>query len=460
MIRTLSVLAGALMWVVAANATAASREITGVAPSGAWYHIEVPDGWHAGDALVMFQHGFDLEPATDAPGLGPLRSLMLDEGYAVAATSYRQAGWALFTAIEDNQELLDLFTAAEGAPGEIIPFGGSMGGLIALKLAEAPGFPPIHATYALCPAAAGSRLWDAAIDLRLAYDVVCHDAGDLPHGDEPLSWAFNLDMIPTDLGDLFDQAQIARALLPLNQCTGVNLPTYLRNDAMQRRLDELMAFTHITDEDFFVTNVGYSTFVLSELVRAPDKLDGHNAFTTAGVDYASDPAIQAGIERLVAEPAAAALLRSVSDFHGDVGDAKVLSMHTSRDQLVIPGNQDFIRNALPPNQLTSAIVDEPEPTHCGFTDAEGVAGWEALRAWKAGASQPAVADLQAECNAVVATGQVTGPCRFDPDAQIVPFDSIVRPRPAATPAQAGHSTHAIPSGVLHSHIRASGPAIP
>src|SRR6185503_16031330 len=122
---------------------------------------------------------------SNPPGLGPLRDVMLAEGYAVAATSYRQRGWALFTAIADNRELLDVFTQQVGAPGEIVPFGGSMGGLIALRLAETRGLPPVHGAYALCPAAAGARLWDAAIDLRLAWDVVCHDAGDLPRGDEP-----------------------------------------------------------------------------------------------------------------------------------------------------------------------------------------------------------------------------------------------------------------------------------
>jgi hypothetical protein len=430
-----------------AGVRAATHEYSGVAPSGAWYHIEVPDGWSAGDALVMFQHGFDIQPASNPPGLGPLDSVMLAEGYAVAATSYRQPGWALFTAIEDNQELLGVFTQIAGAPGEIVPFGGSMGGLIALKLAEAPGFPPVHGSYALCPAAAGARLWDAAIDLRLAYDVVCHDAGDLPQGAQPLPWAFDLDMIPDDISDLSDQVQILRALLPLEQCTGVNLPPYLRNDAMQRRLDRLMAFTHITDEDFFVTNVGYSTFVLSDLVRAPDKLDGHNSFTTAAVDYSSDAGIDSAIARISAEPAAALELARVSDFQGNVGDSKVLSMHTSRDQLVIPGNQDFVRRALPADQVTIAIVDEPEPTHCGFTDAEGLAGWEALRAWKEGAPQPDVAGLQQACSTLVASGVVDGPCRFDADAQITPFDSIVRPRSPSSTVVPAHSRRPYPAAL-------------
>lgn len=456
MIRIRCALLGLIALACVNDASAATQEFSGVAPSGAWYHIKVPAGWHAGNALVMFQHGFDIKPATNPPGLGPLDSVMLAEGYAVAATSYRQADWALFTAIEDNQELLQVFTQVAGAPGEIVPFGGSMGGLIALKLAEAPGFPPVHGTYALCPAAAGARLWDAAIDLRLAYDVVCHDAGDLPHGDQPLSWAFNLNMIPDNIDDLSNKAEILRALLPLNQCTGVNLPSYLRNDAMQRRLDELMALTHITDEDFFVTNVGYSTFVLSDLVRAPDKLDNHNAFTTAGVDYSSDPTIEAGIARISADPAAALLLHQVSDFHGAIGTSKVLSMHTSRDQLVIPGNQDFVRNALPADQRTIAIVDEPTPTHCGFTEAEGLAGWEALRAWKEGAPQPQVADLQAACTTLAATGQVDGPCRFDANAQIAPFDSIVRPRPADLQPQPAHSQHAYPPELLQLHRASRG----
>ena len=250
----------------------------------------------------------------------------------------------------------------------------------------------MHGTFALCPAAGGARLWDAGIDLRLAFDVVCgaDGAGEFPEGDQPLPWAINLSDIPDGLGDLLDDAELLPVLLPLEQCTGVNLPPILRNDAMQRRLDELMTFAHITDEDFFVTNIGYATYVLSDLVRAPDKLDARNPFTTLGVDYSSDPLIQANIPRFVADPIAAAELHQVSDFGGAIGTSKVLSMHTSEDQLVVPGNEDFISNVLPADQRTIAIVDEDTPTHCGFNDAEGLAGWEALRAWKDGAPQPDV----------------------------------------------------------------------
>jgi hypothetical protein len=439
------VLAAGIAVVAMAAPVQADQEFTGRLASGAYYHVEVPDGWQPGDALVLYQHGLDFTAPSNPPGLGPLRAVMLAEGYAIAATSYRERGWALFGAIDDNRDLLSTFESLAGTPGEIVPFGGSMGGLVALKLAEAPGFPPVKGAYALCPAAGGARLWDAAIDLRLAFDVVCgaDDAGEFPQGDQPQPWALDLFDIPDGLGDLLNDALLLPVLLPLEQCTGVNLPPLLRNDAMQRRLDELMAFAHITDEDFFVTNIAYATYVMSDLVRAADKLDDRNPFTTLGVDYASDPKIQAGILRILGDRDAAADLHAVSDFGGAIGAAKVLSMHTSRDQLVIPGNEDFVRDAVPADQRTIAIVDEDSPTHCGFTDAEGLAGWEALRAWKDGAPQPSVDDLQQQCETLETSAGADGLCRFDPDATIVPFDDIVRPRPTGTlPGQRGHSHHA------------------
>ncbi|MGA8278456.1 MAG: hypothetical protein WB784_09695 [Rhodanobacteraceae bacterium] len=423
-----------------AHAARATQEFSGVVPSGAMYSIEAPDGWRPGDALVLYQHGFDFGPPAGTPGLGPLRDVMLGEGYAVAATSYRQRSWTLFHAMDDNRDLLTIFENLLGTPGEIVPFGGSMGGLTALKLAEEPGFPPVHGVYSLCPAAAGARVWDQAIDLRLAYPVVCEGTGSLPSGDEPLPWAVNLEDIPDDLGNLLDDGPVLEALISLNRCTGVNLPPELRNDAMRRRLAELEAFGHFTSEDFFVTNMGYATFALGDLVRAPDKLDAHNPFTTADVHY-DDANVDAGIDRITADPLAAFEFHWLSDFRGDVGDAKVLSLQTSRDELVIPANQSVLRSELPADQITSAIVAEDTPTHCGFTDAEGLAGWEALRRWKDGAPQPTVASLQQDCEALAADG-TGGPCRLDADVQDIPsFDSRVPPRPAdpAPPIDARYS---------------------
>jgi hypothetical protein len=118
---------------------------------------------------------------------------------------------------------------------------------------------------------------------------------------------------------------------------------------------------------------------LSDLVRAPDKLDDLNPFSNIGVDY-GDATINANIARIQANPFASLYFRDVSDFRGRIGSAKVVSVHTSQDQLVIPANEYVLRQTLPASQLTVALVNETTPSHCGFTKAEGVGGWEALRA--------------------------------------------------------------------------------
>ena len=420
---------------VAALATAAAvhaeTDFSGTTPSGAYYRIAVPDGWKPGQILVMYQHGLSFDDPGPNPDLGPLKDLQLSEGYAIAASSYRQRSWALFTAADDNAELLDVFKQTVGAPGAIIPFGASLGGLISLKMSEDARFAPVPGVYSACPPAAGSRAWDEAIDLRLAYDVVCKDAGNLPTGDAPLPWAYNLDDIPSDLSDLEDKAKLLETLLPVNQCTGINLPSSLRNDAMKRRLAELMNLGHITSEDFFVTNIGYATYAMSDLVRAPDKLNDTNPFTTIGVDY-NDDLVNNGILRLQNDPLSTLYFKWASDFRGRVDPrTKVISIQTSQDQLVIPANQYVLRTTLPASQLTSALVNEDSPTHCGFSLAEGVAGWEALRGWIAGSPQPHAADLQTVCNAAVGQG-AEGPCRYDASITVPTFDSQVRPRAAVT----------------------------
>jgi hypothetical protein len=66
------------------------------------------------------------------------------------------------------------------------------------------------------------------------------------------------------------------------------------------------------------------------------------------------------------------------------------------------------------------------PSHCGFTQAELVAGWESLRGWVNGAPQPTAANIQATCEAISA--QFVGPCRIDPEFVVLDMDWRIRPR--------------------------------
>jgi len=81
---------------------------------------------------------------------------------------------------------------------------------------------------------------------------------------------------------------------------------------------------------------------------------------------------------------------------------------------------------VPEGNLTVAIVVENVPSHCDFTAAEAVAGWEALRFWVATGQQPSADDIQATCLAISAA--FPGPCRFDPTFMIPDMDERIRPR--------------------------------
>lgn len=413
----------------------AVQEVRGTTPGGAAYVMAVPDGWQPGGKLVFVNHGFNFE-LDDDPGLGPLRDVQLAEGYAVVASGFRERGWALFHALEDNAELLAAFRARFGEPGQVLLFGGSMGGLVSLKQAEDPRF-RAEGVYALCPPAAGARTWDAALDLRLAYDAVCAAIPDsqLPLGSAPFTWLLDLADIPLDLGDFTQGEAVFRALARIVACTGLYLPTNIRSSGQRARLAQLESLSGIDDEDFLKTNLAYAIFALSDVVRAPEKLNDRNPFDTRGVSFDLGP-LEGLVPRFAPDPFAALDFARSSTLSGG-GNAKILSMHTTRDQLVVPAHQAALAALYPADRLAQFVVNEDTPTHCGFTAPEFLSGWESLRAWVAGGTKPVGATLQSTCRNLVTSGTATGECRIaDYVRDDAALDVAFNPRPQVRTGEA------------------------
>jgi hypothetical protein len=421
----------------------AAEELRGSTPGGAAYVIAVPDGWDAGDPLVFVNHGLNLELDAD-PDLGPLAAQQLAAGYAIAASGFRQRSWALFRALDDNAELLQVFRERFGEPGSIIPMGGSMGGLIALKQAEDPRFPNVTGVYALCPAAAGAQTWDKALDVRLSYDVICDGVtgGELPRGDQPTPWAYDLDDIPGNLDDPLSDPDVVEALARVTVCTGLALPPNLRSAAQEGRLTRLKAVSGVLSEQFLTPVLAYATFGLGDLVRADDKLGGGNPFDTRGVVY-GDSEINAEVPRFAPDPFAQFELVKRSTLTGRTS-ARILAMHTSGDQLlpiehlqeILTESTGYHGQRVPFDQAQLLRVDEDAPTHCGFTQAEALAGWEALRGWIASGSKPPATAVQSSCRALVAGGVAEGACRIAQYPCCVPsIDTRIAPRPAYDAAE-------------------------
>ncbi len=415
----------------------ANQVFSGQLPSGGYYKIEAPDNWRAGDSVVLFQHGFSMSPPSSNVDLGPLKEVQISQGFAVAATSYRMRGWALFKSSEDNLELLDAITNKIGAPGDLYTFGGSMGGLIAIKMAEHPQLiNKVKAVYSVCGATGGARVWDQALDVRLIYDAVCAGVGggELPKGDAPLSWATNLDDIPDGLGSVQSTDELARLAARMNQCFGYGLNDLLRSSAQKERRAKLFNLTGVSEENWLAAQIGYAAFALGDLIRDPQKLastsslrsvltvdarlsNNHLMTPAAGkvvyCDLNGDPnntacAVPLEVESVLEDRDAAYQLARVSNLNGQA-TAPILSLHTSKDQLVSANNQAVLRNKYRAANLSSVLINESTSTHCGFSDAELETGWNALRAWRGNGIRPLFSSLQNSC---VQNNSTPNQCRF------------------------------------------------
>lgn len=380
-------------------------------PALAYHSIALPEGWLPADGLVIFNHGLDpyLEGFEDQshlkiyetlvdgyftadvqpnPSLGPFADAVISQGFAMAASSYTQTGWAVFDSHLANKALYQEFLSHAGAtPQKLYFIGGSLGGIVTMRDMEddrLPEIPEARGALLLCGAVAGAVNWYQAYDLRMVYDAVCKRTGD----DLPSPWY----KIPTVItGEL-------EALESIDSCTSLGLKYFYystipnpflaeiawRAAADDEQEDNLQKLTELTGivEDWLPTNIAYATFELPRLINWPSKLNGVNPFGNVGVDY-KDAAVNYDIARRVVLPTVRDQLFKNYTPNGIIGATNVVSIHTSRDGLVRPENQNTLLSmaTLPSNQLTVAVKPETQASHCGFTEAEGVGAWNALLNW-------------------------------------------------------------------------------
>ncbi len=403
-----------LALLASAGAPASARADTvldGSTDGGAFFRIVVPTAWN-GD-LAIWNHGFSLSPIGPVSDLGPLAALQLSQGYAVAASSYQQRGWALFKTKNDLQNLVGVFKANFGAPGQVLVTGASLGGIVTAAAVEKANLGNLTGAFTFCGANAGSRNWDGALDLRLVYDAICSSVpgAAIPGGAEGLPAG--------STRTVNDNALSAHA------CFGILAPPAFRTPAQAARLAQFLAETDIP-ENFVVTDVAfYTTLGMADLVHDPAKLDGRVGVGNLGVTY-EDPAIDAAIARVAAQPGAANRLRKNFTPDGSVGATRNVALYTDKDGLVIVENGSEYASVVPAANLSLAVAVEAVPTHCGFTNAEVASGWESLRGWVAGGPQPTPASLQGTCLALAPF--FGGPCRIAPAFAIPDMDGRIPPR--------------------------------
>ncbi|HXH21100.1 MAG TPA: alpha/beta hydrolase [Dehalococcoidia bacterium] len=127
---------GNVQWVIpdpSFTPLAGARALSGTYSGGA-YRIEVPSNWNG--ELVLYAHGFRGSPPELTVSNPPIRSHLIENGYAWAASSYRNNGYVPGVGAQDTLALKDLFTRLVGRPSRTYLYGTSMGGHVAMISAE------------------------------------------------------------------------------------------------------------------------------------------------------------------------------------------------------------------------------------------------------------------------------------------------------------------------------------
>lgn len=134
----------------------ADEVVEGTIGPGALYRLVRPTNWNG--TLVVYAHG---TVPTDQPVAIPssveqIIALLAPQGVAVAASSFSANGWVVKDGAQRTHQLLGIFTSEFGMPSRVYAAGGSMGGLIAIKLIETfPG--QFEGALLACPASGGTR---------------------------------------------------------------------------------------------------------------------------------------------------------------------------------------------------------------------------------------------------------------------------------------------------------------
>ena len=373
-----------------------TKSITG-SIGAAQYRIEVPAAWKG--TLFLYSHGYvapgRINPAADAP-TRDIATWLLDNGYAIAGSSYSSTGWALEDAFKDQIALLDLFDQRVSKPKRVIAWGGSLGGIVTAGLAQL--YPDRFAgAIPICGVLAGGvATWNAGLDAAYAFKTLLASNTKLQVvgiTDAQANIQLAAQIIDQASATTGGQARIA-LIAALGDLPGWFDPTaaapaeddYAAQAAAQARwesqVDFPFAFQYRAELEkraggtpSWNTGVDYA----HQLAISSDSAEVAALYRAAGLDLGADlRALNSGA-RIKANPKAVAYLDRFISFDGRL-QVPVLTMHTIGDGLVVPQQEtayaDAVRAAGKQDLLRQLFVNRAG--HCAFSSAETLVAIEAM----------------------------------------------------------------------------------
>jgi len=340
---------------------------------GSSYEILVPPIWN-GD-LVLYAHGY-VDPAGGDPLTDSEQALLSsapEMGYAVAYSTYSRDGLVLKDAMQRTKQLRGIFVSRVGKPNRTYLVGASMGGLVAVGLAER--FPEHYdGTLAVCGMVGGTQAQiDYVAHIRVLFDYFY--PGVLPGGlfDAPTMTAEQVALtVATAV-----TADVAVGLLALNSVMAATFGTPLPGTTPDQWLTSLVAAL-----TFDVR--GYSDVL--------EQTHGHSPFDNTSVTYSGtgNPVLDAalndletGVARYRARPDATRYLGKYYEPSG-ILQVPVLTVHNLQDPVVPFFHEGRLGAAATAagreGGLVQGIAAAPFG-HCVFAPQELLGAFGALVAW-------------------------------------------------------------------------------
>ena len=384
---------------------------SGRSADGAWYWTAYPRDWNG--TLIVHAHGGPrtAEPQRNDPVEDLERfAVMVREGYAWAGSTYRRGGYGVRMAAADTDDLRRIVWDAFGKPKRTILHGQSWGGNVAAKAAElyaisadgARNYDGVILTSGLL--AGGTQGYAFRADLRAVYQFYCRNHPRPTETRYPL-W----QGLPE--GAAMPRADIAARV---EECTGLSLAPEARTRAQADALRNILSVAGVT-QDNLVAHLAWGTTLFQDMVWK--RLDGRNPFSNAGTTYQGsddDVALNQGVERFEADPAAVAALAYDADLTGNIV-LPTLTMHARYDPTVFVSHEAIyartVADAGRSDLLSQVFTTEALHSQLSLPQYAGLL--IAMTRWLDTGERPDADDVLQACRSRVETyGQ---PCLIDPE---------------------------------------------
>jgi len=350
---------------------------------GVPYRILVPQNWNG--TLLVYAHGYG-ESVTPPPLLAPLpadQQTLFARGFALAASRFDGSGWTVKEGMQNTVALTAAFNGMVAPPQQTIIWGKSMGGLMAIGLAEKfPGH--YDGAVALCPPAAGApRRFDQTLDIALAYAV---GFGWNPEWGTP--------------GDLRDDLDFMTEVAPtiVSKMTPAN-----------KGLWEFVRLVNRIPVDSFYpppnARIAVMYFVFAVRVELENRAGGAiaenvgrtYALTAEEKSYLAGLGVNADLllqqmndsTQFASDRNARNYVEHYFDPSGRI-DVPVLTLHTIGDPIATPNNESAYRNTVAQQGNADLLMQQftNGMGHATFTTQQDIAGIDAMIHWLETGTRP------------------------------------------------------------------------